>query len=59
MVDGFMMKFLEGLFYLVVAGSAAYGLRGLFRGYRQTSLTVIKAHITAYELQKMIEGRSR
>ena len=59
MVDGFTMKFLEGLFYLIVAGSASYGLWGLFRGYRRTSLAVIKAHITAYKLQKMIEERSR
>jgi hypothetical protein len=54
-----MMKFLEGLFYLAVAGSACYGLRGLFSAYRRMSLAVIKAHITAYELQKMIESRPR
>ena len=59
MVDGFMLKFLGELFYLIVAGSALYGLWDLFRAYRAINSTVIKAHITAYELRKMVEGRSR
>ncbi len=59
MADGFTMKFLEGLFYLVVAVSASYGTWGLFRRYRRMNSTVIKTHITAYKLQKMVEGRAR
>ena len=59
MVDGFMLKFLGELFYLIVALCALYGLWDLFRAYRAINSTVIKAHITAYELRKMIEGRSR
>jgi len=59
MVDVFMLKFLGGLFYLIVALSALYGLWDLFRAYRATNSTVIKTHITAYELQRMVEGRSR
>ena len=54
-----MLKFLGELFYLIVALCALYGLWGLFRRYRQINSTVIKTHITAYELQKMVEGRSR
>jgi len=59
MVDGFMLKLFGGLFYLSVAVCAFYGLWGFFRRYRRTNSTVIKTHITAYELQKMVEGRSR
>ena len=59
MVDGFMLKFLGELFYLIVALSALYGLWNLFRGQKTLNSTVIKAHITAYELQKMVESRSR
>ena len=59
MVDGFMLKFLGELFYLIVAVCALYGLWNLFRAYRAINSTVIKTHITAYELQKMVEGRSR
>lgn len=59
MVDGFMLKFLGELFYLIVAVCALYGLWNLFRAYRAINSTVIKTHITAYELQKMVESRSR
>ncbi len=59
MVDGFMLKFLGGLFYLIVAFCALYGLWNLFHAYRAINSTVIKTHITAYELQKMVESRSR
>jgi hypothetical protein len=59
MVNGFMLKFLGELFYLIVAGSALYGLWDLFRAYRAINATVIKTHITAYELMKMVENRSR
>ena len=59
MVDGFMLKFLGELFYLIVALCALYGLWNLFRAYRAINSTVIKTHITAYELQKMVESRSR
>lgn len=54
-----MLKFLGGLFYLIVALSAIYGLWDLFRAYRTINSTVIKTHIAAYELRKMIEGRAR
>ncbi|MGC2061468.1 MAG: hypothetical protein WA610_00715 [Thermodesulfovibrionales bacterium] len=59
MGNGFMLKFLGELFYLVVALSAFYGLWNLFRTYREINSTVIKTHITAYELQKMVESRAR
>jgi hypothetical protein len=59
MADGFMLKFLGDLFYLIVAVCALYGLRGLFRAQRAIHSTVIKTHVTAYELQKMIESRTR
>jgi len=59
MVDGFMLKFLGELFYLIVALCALYGLWDLFRAYRAINSTVIKTHITAYRLQKMVEGRAR
>jgi hypothetical protein len=59
MGDGFMLKFFGELFYLIVALCALYGTWGLFRRYRQINSIVIKTHITAYELQKMIESRSR
>ncbi len=53
------LKLLGDLFYLIVTLCALYGLRGLFRTHRATNSAAIKAHIAAYELQKMIEGRSR
>jgi hypothetical protein len=59
MADTFMLKFLGELFYLVVTLCALYGTWDLFRRYRQINSTVIKAHITAYELQKMIGSRVR
>jgi hypothetical protein len=59
MVDGFMLKFLGELFYLIVAICALYGTWNVFRSYRQINSTVIKAHITAYELRRMIGNRSR
>ena len=59
MVDGSMLKFFGELFYLIVALCALYGIWGLFRRYRQINSIVIKTHITAYELQKMLESRSR
>ena len=59
MIDVFMLKFLGELFYLIVALSALYGLWDFFREYRAINSTVIKTHITAYELRKMIESRSR
>jgi hypothetical protein len=57
MADGFMLKFLGDLFYLVVALCALYGLLDFFRAQRAVNSAVIKAHVTAYELQKMIESR--
>ena len=59
MVDGFMLKFFGGLFYLIVALSALYGLWDLFRAYRAINSTVIKTYATAYELRKMVENRVR
>ncbi len=59
MVNGLMLKFFGELFYLIIAFCALYGLRGFLRKYRRINSTVIKAHITAYELQKMLESRSR
>ena len=59
MVDGFMLKFLGELFYLIVALCALYGIWGFFRRYREINSTVIKTHVTAYQLQKMVEGRLR
>ena len=59
MVDGFMLKFLGELFYLIVAICAVYGIYALSRSYKAINSTVIKAHITAYELRKMVESRSR
>ncbi len=59
MVDGFILKFLEGLLYLIMALCALYGTWTFFRRYRQTNATVIKAHIAAYKLQKLVEDRSR
>jgi hypothetical protein len=59
MADGFMLKFLGNLFYLIVAVCALYGLWGLFRAQKTINSTVIKTHVTAYELQKMIESRTR
>lgn len=54
-----MLKILGELFYLVVALCALYGTWDLFRGHRTIQSTVIKTHITAYELQKMMGGRTR
>lgn len=59
MVDVLMLKFFGELFYLIVAVSALYGIWDLFRAYRAINSTVIKTHITAYELRKMVESRSR
>jgi hypothetical protein len=59
MTDGFMLKFLGDLFYLVVTLCTLYWLRGLFRAHKAINSTVIKTHVTAYELQKMIESRTR
>lgn len=59
MSDGFMLKFFGELFYLIVALCALYGIWNLFRAYRAINSTVIKTHITAYKLQKMVESRSR
>ncbi len=56
MVD---LKFLGELFYLIVALCALCGLWNIFRSHKAINSTVIKAHITAYELQKMVEGRLR
>lgn len=59
MVGGFTLKFLGELFYLIVVLCALYGTWDLFRRYRKINSTVIKAHITAYRIQKMVESRSR
>ena len=59
MVDGFMLKLLGELFYLIIALCALYGLWNLFRAYREINSIVIRTHIIAYELQKMVESRSR
>jgi uncharacterized membrane protein YuzA (DUF378 family) len=57
MADTFMLKFLGQLFYLIVALCALYGTWDLFRRYKKINSTVIKTHIAAYELQRMLEGR--
>ena len=54
-----MLKFLGELFYLIVALCALYGTWDIFRAYRTINSTVIKTHVTAYKLQKMVEGRAR
>jgi hypothetical protein len=59
MANVFMLKFLGGLFYLIVALCALCGTWGLFRSYRKMNSTVIRTHITAYKIQKMVESRSR
>jgi len=59
MVDGVTLKSLGELFYLVVALCALYGTWDLFRRYRKMNSTVIRTHITAYKIQKMVESRSR
>jgi hypothetical protein len=59
MLDAFMLKFVGGLFYLIVAICAVYGIWDLSRAYRAVNSTIIKTHITAYELQKMIGSRPR
>ncbi len=59
-MDGvFMLKFFGELYYLIVAFCALYGIWGFFRRYKRINSAVIKAHITAYELRKMVESRSR
>ncbi len=59
MMGVLILKFLGVLFYLSVALCAFYGTWTLFRRNKQINSAVIKAHITAYKLQKMVEGRSR
>ena len=59
MTNVFMLKILGGLFYLIVATCAAYGLWNLFHAYKTINSTVIRTHIIAYELQKMVRGRAR
>jgi hypothetical protein len=59
MSDLATLKLLGELFYLLVALCAAYGLLELFRAYRAINSTVIRTHIIAYELQKMVRGRAR
>lgn len=59
MADVFTLKIFGELFYLIVALCAVYGTWGLLRRYRQINSMVIKTHIAAYELQKMVESRSR
>ncbi len=54
-----MLKTFGELFYLIVALGALYGSWGLFRSYRKINSTVIKTHIIAYEIQKMVESRPR
>ena len=54
-----MLKLFGDLFYLAVALFAAYSLRGFFRSQRTINSTIIKTHVTAYEIQKMIAGRTR
>ncbi|MEJ2685523.1 MAG: hypothetical protein P8Z71_14155 [Candidatus Sulfobium sp.] len=51
MAGGFMLRFLGDLFYLVVALFALYGLLDLFRAQKAMNSTVIKTHVTAYDLQ--------
>lgn len=59
MVDVIMLKFFGELFYLIVAICALYGLWDLFRANRAINSTVIKTYVTAYEIRKMVESRSR
>jgi len=59
MAEGFILKFLGELLYLIIALSALYGLWDLFRAYKAINSTVIKTHVTAYELRKIVESRSR
>lgn len=59
MIDAFMLKFLGELFYLIVSLCALYGLWRLSRAYRAINATVIRTHIVAYELRKMVESRAR
>ncbi len=59
MADVLILKFLGVILYLSVALCALYGTLNFFRRCRQINSTVIKAHIAAYELRKMVEGRSR
>ncbi len=59
MPERLILKILGELFYLVTAFCVLYGIRGFFRRKSRMNLTVIKTHITAYQLQKLIEGRSR
>jgi hypothetical protein len=59
MVDVSMLKLFGGLFYLILALCVFSGTWDLFRKYRRTNATAIKAHIAAYRIQKMVENRSR
>ncbi len=59
MTDAFILKCLGGIFYVFIALCALYGTWTLFRRYRRINEAVIKAHITAYKLQKMVEDRLR
>ncbi len=59
MVGGSMLKFFGEFFYLIVGICGVYGVWNLIREYRTINSTVIKTHITAYRLQKMVESRSR
>lgn len=59
MVDVSMLKIFGELFYLIVAFCAIYGVWKLFRKYSAINSTAIKTHITAHEIQKMVESRSR
>jgi uncharacterized membrane protein YuzA (DUF378 family) len=59
MVDVSVLKLFGEIFYLVVALCALYGLWKLFREYRAINSTVIKTHITAYELRRLVERRVR
>lgn len=59
MTNELILKFFGGFFWVGVTTCTLYGILTLFRSYRRINATVIKAHITAYKLQKMVEGRSR
>lgn len=59
MTGGFMLKFLGDLFYMIVALFVLYGIMDFFRAQRTINSTVIKTHVTAYELKKMIRSRTQ
>lgn len=54
-----ILKMMGELFYVIISLGAVYGIWDLFRKYRKINSTIIKTHITRYELQKLIESRSR